>query len=73
MLLKPSGLCNIRGEKVIHNKNERYEKPPSLARPPTDKPNIHPPLYFTNLEGNTDIKVSLDMHTTNLKNSSITV
>ena len=42
-----------------------------MARLPADKPSIYPPLYFKILERNTDIRISLDMHATNLKNSTI--
>ena len=44
-----------------------------MVRLPTDKPNIYPPLYFRSLERNTDIRISLDMHVTSLKNSRIRV
>ena len=44
-----------------------------MARLPTENPSIYAPLYFRRPEGNTDIKISLDMHTTNLNNSRIRI
>jgi hypothetical protein len=72
MLLKPSGLYNISSKKSFKIRREDLTKP-SVARLPTEKSSIYPPLYFRSLEGKTDITFSLDMHATNLKNSRVRV